>query len=367
MENKQILIVDDEPKVAFFLGRSLKLADQECEVNTAKSGEEALEILNRTSVDLLITDLRMPGISGLDLIRWVRAASPETRTILITAYGNDEIKSEARHLDVYRYITKPFNVHQFTEVVQGALRDVAVSTPGFTVFSDETFEAIARRLETLRYDTGARCILLADRQGQLLVEVGETEGVNSTLLLALLAGGFAASAELARQFGDGEAINLNFQEGTRYDIYSANVGENLFIALVYDRRIQKSRVGMVWLYVRRAIDELAATFSEGQATETVQPLDDDFGSSLLAELDSAFAEDDKLVFRPPTAPSPPPRKREASKVQPSAAPSAPSPATPSAPPSAPEKPQPEEKPATGELFSLEEAVKRGLIPPNLLD
>ncbi|MFP4344287.1 MAG: response regulator [Anaerolineales bacterium] len=359
MTHKQILIVDDEPKVAFFLGRSLKLADQECEVNTAKSGEEALEILNRTPVDLLITDLRMPGISGLDLIRWVSAASPQTRTILITAYGNDEIQSEARNLEVYRYITKPFNVHQFTEVVQGALRDVAVSTPGFTVFSDETFEAIARRLETLRYDTGARCILLADRQGQLLVEVGETEGVNSTLLLALLAGGFAASAELARQFGDGEAINLNFQEGSRYDIYSANVGDNLFVALVYDRRIQKSRVGMVWLYVRRAIDELAATFSAGQTTENVQPLDDDFSSSLLAELDSAFAEDDKLVFRPPAAPSPSRRREPAPKPAP--------PSARAAPPPPVQEAEAADKPATGELFSLEEAVKRGLIPPNLLD
>ncbi|MGC9356669.1 MAG: response regulator [Anaerolineae bacterium] len=291
MDQKHVLIVDDEAKVGFFLGRTLELSNDNCRVSVARSGEEALEILSSSEVDLLITDLRMPGISGLELIRWVRASSPKTRTILITAYGNDQIEAESRRLEVYRYITKPFDVNNFADVVQGALRDYALTQPGVVIFSDKAFETIARVLERLRYDIGARCIFLADMQGQLLTEVGSTEGLNSTMLLTLLAGGFATNAELARQFGGGEAINFNYHEGSRHDIYSVNVGEDLILAMVYDRQVQKSRIGLVWLYTRRTLDELLEILSSADATTSEQALDDDFGSSLMAELDTIFAED----------------------------------------------------------------------------
>ncbi len=290
-KSKHILIVDDEPKVAFFLRSALERSGGDFRVSTARSGEEALEVLDDSEVDLLVTDLRMPGLSGLELIRWVRGASPQTRTILITAYGDNEVEAEARRLEAYRYITKPFDIGDFTEAVREALRGAAVSQPGFTILADEVFEGIAQELESLRYDIGARCIFLGDMQGQRLAEVGDTQGFDVTTLLALLAGGFATSGELARRFGDGEAINLNYHEGDRYEIYSANVGDNLFLAIIYDRRVRSSRVGIVWLYTRRAIESLLSIVSTAEASGPAQSLDEDFGSSLMAELDTLFAEE----------------------------------------------------------------------------
>ena len=106
-KSKHILIMDDEPKVAFFLRSALERSEGDFQVSTARSGEEALEVLDGSEVYLLVTDLRMPGLSGLELIRWVREASPQTRTILITAYSDNEVEAEARRLEAYRYITKP--------------------------------------------------------------------------------------------------------------------------------------------------------------------------------------------------------------------------------------------------------------------
>lgn len=116
-----ILIVDDEPKVAFFLGRALERYNRANQVTIAHSGEEALQILGTSEVDVLVTDLRMPGISGLELIRWARASSPRTRSILITAYGSEEIMTQAYDLNASRYITKPFDIQQFTRAVEEAL------------------------------------------------------------------------------------------------------------------------------------------------------------------------------------------------------------------------------------------------------
>jgi CheY-like chemotaxis protein len=349
MTTSHILIVDDEPRVAYFLSKALEHSNQDYRVSVAHSGEEALDVLNRSSVDLLVTDLRMPGISGLDLIRWVRASSPETRTILITAYGNDEVEEEARRLEAYRYITKPFNLDDFTQAAQEALRDMAVSQPGLVVLSDESFEAITRELETLRNDVGAQCILMADMLGQRLAEVGVTKGINTATLLSLLAGGFATSSELARHFGSGQAINLNFHEGTRYEIYSANVGDNLFLAMLYERNIQASRIGLVWLYTRRTIERLLSILSTTQAAPA-QSLSTDFGSSLMAELDTLFPGPQGQVEPHQQEKREHIGAAEVSQIS---------------PPMRVETKQVARIESEEELLDMEDAISRGLIPPNL--
>jgi DNA-binding response OmpR family regulator len=288
MASRHILIVDDEPQVAFFLGKTLERSNQDWRVSIAHSGAEALEVLNASPVDLLVTDLRMPGITGLELIRWVRVSSPQTRTILITAYDNGEIEADARHLEAYRYITKPLNIGDFTQAVQEALRDMAISRPGLVILSDESFEAISQQLEKMRYDIGALCILLADMQGHRLAQVGDTTGLDTTTLLSLLARGLATSGELARQFGSGQAVNLNFHEGSRYDIYSTSVGDNLFLAIIYDRRVQTSPIGIVWLYTQRAVEGLLSILSTAETTLPTQSLDADSGPPPMEELDTLF-------------------------------------------------------------------------------
>ena len=121
MTTRRILIVDDEQKVAFFLSQALERSNQNYHVTIAHSGEEAMQYLVETEVDLLVTDLRMPGISGLELVRWARANSPTTRTILITAYGSREVEAEAHRLQTDHYIAKPFAIDVFTQAVQEAL------------------------------------------------------------------------------------------------------------------------------------------------------------------------------------------------------------------------------------------------------
>jgi len=120
---KRILVVDDEVKLAFLLKQSLLNLGPEYEIETANSALEALKIMEDNPCDLVITDFRMRGMGGLDLMRALKAESPETLVILMTAYGSPEIVAEAKRLDVYRYITKPFPIEEFQEIVREALVD----------------------------------------------------------------------------------------------------------------------------------------------------------------------------------------------------------------------------------------------------
>ena len=277
MSTRRILVVDDKPTVAFFLGKTLECSNREYHVSIAHSGEEAIEIFGSTSIDLLVTDLCLPGISGLELIRHVRALSPQTRTILITAYGSDEIEAEARRLETYRYITKPFDIGNFTRVVEGALCHTEASQSRLLTLPNRSVGSVTQQLEELRRDVGAQCIFLADTQGQRLAEAGDATELNTPTLLSLLSGSLATTGALAQQISDTgvlarpvrdqrQVANLNFYAGTRYEIYSTNIGDNLFLAIVFDRQVQTSRIGIVWVYTQRTIKRLYSNLSTADST-----------------------------------------------------------------------------------------------------
>ena len=259
--DKRILIVDDEEKVAFFLRESLEELGQDVAVEAAGSAEEALEKIQARPFHLIISDLRMPGIDGLKFLERVKQENPDTRLILMTAYGSDEVEADARRLEIYEYITKPFHVSDLVDVAREALADVAVSQKGMLVLSDQQFEEINKLLANLRFEVGAQCVLLADLAGQVVSEVGITDRLDAGTLMPLIADGFTTAFKMAQYLSDEETFNLNFYEGKNYDIYSTSVGDNLLLTLVFDRRKQPSRIGMVRLYAKRTIGDLLAVLS----------------------------------------------------------------------------------------------------------
>ncbi len=99
-----ILVVDDEPAQRQLLSGSLQT---HYTVTTASDGLEATRLLSARSFDLIITDERMPGMNGLELIRWVRERTPEIPIIVLTAYGSVETAVDAMKLGAQEYLTKP--------------------------------------------------------------------------------------------------------------------------------------------------------------------------------------------------------------------------------------------------------------------
>jgi len=117
----RILIVEDEEKVAFFLKESLSGLESGYNVISTPSAEEALAVIDSTDFDLVIADFRLPGRNGLELINDLRFSRPHTHTMLITAYGSDELEAAAYRHNVARYFAKPFRLSEFVEAVQEIL------------------------------------------------------------------------------------------------------------------------------------------------------------------------------------------------------------------------------------------------------
>ncbi len=119
-EKKQILVVDDEPNLRRVLAALLVRDDYD--VETAEDGAQALEILKEHHIDMVLTDLRMPKVDGMELLRRALAMDPEMPVVIITAHGTVDNAVEALKTGAFDYITKPFDQTEVRTIVKKALR-----------------------------------------------------------------------------------------------------------------------------------------------------------------------------------------------------------------------------------------------------
>ena len=115
-----LLIVDDEPDMLKLLQRSISRA-LECDLETVGSGEQALEKVARKSYDLVLLDIRMPGIDGMETLERMTALDPWVTVVMMTAFGAIEIAVEAVKKGAYDFITKPFEHDEIIRLLKKAL------------------------------------------------------------------------------------------------------------------------------------------------------------------------------------------------------------------------------------------------------
>jgi len=120
-----VLIVDDDECVLFVLRQALARSVAGREIVAASSGHEALAQINRLELDLLITDIRLPGPSGIELTEALRREHQDTPVIWITAYGGTEADLQSHRLGVYRYLHKPLEI----DLIRAAVRDALQAGP----------------------------------------------------------------------------------------------------------------------------------------------------------------------------------------------------------------------------------------------
>lgn len=102
----RLLVVDDKPT---FLSLFEKIVDGRMDVRTAQSAEKALGLLSLETFDVVVTDVRMPGMDGVALLREIKARSPHVEVIVVTGFGTIPQAVEAMRLGAFSYLTKPFD------------------------------------------------------------------------------------------------------------------------------------------------------------------------------------------------------------------------------------------------------------------
>jgi two-component system, NtrC family, response regulator PilR len=116
---KKILVVDDEASMREMLG--IMLRKDGYAIVTAENRARAAEVLGRGGIDLVITDIKLPDGDGMEILRHVKAASPETAVVMITAFGSTQMAVAAMKFGAHDYLVKPFDVDEMKMVVRNAL------------------------------------------------------------------------------------------------------------------------------------------------------------------------------------------------------------------------------------------------------
>jgi CheY-like chemotaxis protein len=119
MRKNRVMFVDDEEGVRVSWQRFLQ--DRGLKVSTAPDGASAIAELSRHPVDVVVSDLRMPGTDGLELLKWLHDRQPETRFILFTGYGDIQVERRARELGASDYLEKPISPDVLAHAIDVAL------------------------------------------------------------------------------------------------------------------------------------------------------------------------------------------------------------------------------------------------------
>ena len=174
----RVLVVDDDPASRRLL--EVRLRPLECDVITASNGEQALATIRKDAPDLVLLDLQMPRMGGMDVLRMLRQDGIEVPTIVITAHGSIEIAVEAMKAGAYDFVTKPIDANHFDIVVRKALERVDLK----------------RELELFSAETDKRYHLV----------VGKSEKMNAAVETAKKAANSRATVLLLGESGTGKEV-----------------------------------------------------------------------------------------------------------------------------------------------------------------
>ena len=147
MKNQSVLIVDDEKNIRLTLRETLKTFD--LNVDAAVNGEEALNMAAQQTYDLVLLDIRMPGMDGIEVLRRLRELSQHTAVILLTAHGTVETAVEAMKLGAVDFLQKPFAPQEIRDIVEKALgrkKNPKNKSEGYNFFTASARKQIRDRL-----------------------------------------------------------------------------------------------------------------------------------------------------------------------------------------------------------------------------
>lgn len=291
------------------------------EARVLDSANDALWEVRNEPPEAILADIDLPGMGGLDLAEILPNFGVPTRIVLWSRTPNAKAAEQAAGHGVHTFINGPVTFSDLQATLYAALRQAkeapepepepvaapeppapertqravrlapprptsprpapppepvrkaAPPTPppeparkpatsprqrsGSLVLTAENLGRIRSRIDSLSQDVGSQCILLANRAGMVLSEVGITAGFPTMILLPLLSTSFSTAGQISQILREDDSTALYMHEGQRYDIYCFDILQSFMLVIVFDKGgIVTAKIGSVWVYAKRAIRDM---------------------------------------------------------------------------------------------------------------
>jgi CheY-like chemotaxis protein len=185
----RVLVVDDEENLNWSLVNSLRKDNYAAD--GALTGDDALRRMASQHYDIVISDVKMPGMDGFELLQWLRANRPQTRVVMMTAFGSPSDRAHALRSGVIAYLEKPFDLralkdelHRLTTPPSGQRTNGPTENEGYDLLEVGRVISLARRDIALLVETGGRTGRLRFLRGDLIwAEAGDLSGDDAFIAL----------------------------------------------------------------------------------------------------------------------------------------------------------------------------------------
>lgn len=257
---KRILIVDDVLELGHFLQAALATLEKNLDIRVLATAEEALLEATRKPVDLLVTEVRLPGISGIDLARRIQQSYPGGKVIFISTLTNKKIDQQIADLNAAAYFHKPLQIPRFLEAAARALGII----PAWEREEEQTQgseERLSNRLSALRHSLQAKGVYLLGENGTVIAQTGENAETILPAFTAPLMAAVSGNNRLARLSGSptpGFACSI---QGWTHDLVFSAAGD-FTLLLIFDPEEMGARLAVAHQELLKAGKEIAAVLRD---------------------------------------------------------------------------------------------------------
>jgi len=216
------MIVDDQREISRLLQSALVTLEQDLEIVEIPSGEEAILDATSNKVDLLVADYRLPGISGLQLMKKIRSYQPSVKVILITGMLDPFVRKEVAQAGADAFFIKPISIADFLDSVERVLGLVETILPLEPILEgevEEEHQGLADQFSDLRIKLNAQAVLLLNDCGWILACAGELpEKDQEASLVASLLAIYRAGQDVSQMVGNDRNSSWHLFRGGKIDL-----------------------------------------------------------------------------------------------------------------------------------------------------
>lgn len=336
----RVLLVDDHRDARRMLRAGLETLGQDVKVIDVPSGEEAILVFSRQPIDLLIADVRLPGISGLELIERAQVRNPNMKFILITGLTEDRIRQEVERAKADAYFYKPIEMPDFLTAVERCLGrkqvparpepdvfDQIIATdqaappskkepepPRVILTPDETplaMDGLSPRLAGLRQNLNAICAVLINENGEILAQAGDLPSeIRDPALVSSLLSNLSAASKVSHLLGAYLPNNWICFTGKAYDVFLTPIGQSIGLLVVTTAvGWDGERLGLFVRSIRSADEELSATLAEWGVTLSTEVVEEnavvlpeqETPEEVTIDLEAIFGKAQQMPVKPEDA------------------------------------------------------------------
>jgi len=291
----RVLIVDDHQEIRTVLRANLETLEVDLDLIDVPTGEEAIVEVVGTGVDLMIADVGLPGLSGVELYRKLKSTYPDMKVIIITGLEDEEVRQEIAELDLEAFFFKPLRMPEFLNAVRISL--------GLDPVEDELEEDLIKlrkknlhkdvtnRIADLRGELGAISIVVIEDGGVIGAETGVMpDSIYETHVIPLLLTVFGTTNKISYYLGNENPKSTWYFAGDKYDVFWSHINAKYGMVIITNPIEQNNDLTWVLTTVELAIQEVEMIIA-GLEDPGAKP------SSKSSEKEQPIADDDKSAAK----------------------------------------------------------------------